>query len=649
MNHPDKNEAAVSDIVRHVVDLLEVPTSGLTAVSEHGTARRRRARAAVASACAVVLVGAGVLAVQQLSSTNDRATSPGVAPDLAPDSTTTGSGLPVQDAAGVPVTRVDSAFVWNTVLPGSAEAIGSLLFGIGATEGAPYLAWSTAPGFNASYDYVPTLYRSDDGIHWTAAGDSTFTEPDVTRRGLAVQGDTMFAFGTAAATAAIPKGGAGDAVVDISTDQGATWQPQVLPIDLRGLAATDGVQGVGLNGAMAAADGVVVVVAQPSVVWEAQNQGYMIITSQGAYRITYPTCDNAVGCVATTVSYNGATADTASAGATDDTLPIISDLIPLSELGIDPETVEAARTPRVFVSVDGVTFTEATLPPLPDDVMAGDGFAIQATAANGMFYLTIPVSTFDPASASAMYGNSQLVYRSADGMTWEQVGDVNSFASGQSFLGVLPNGTMVAQSYTSTGSSVIATSADGVTWVVHDLTPLIEPSDGEIVAINLWSVMVGAQGITASGAVYNDPIAEAGGRSIERDSVRLEVQSSTFSQPRAYDSESGDEFAQSSLRYMNDGGLDVMADDGSVLASFTPNELQQLQNSQEGQLFTKVLLHSDDGVNWSRENLAELAGSNDANLGFFQQLDDKVLINLIDPSQRTDDLALTMVLVGTRK
>ena len=103
------------------------------------------------------------------------------------------------------------------------------------------------------------------------------------------------------------------------------------------------------------------------------------------------------------------------------------------------------------------------------------------------------------------------------------------------------------------------------------------------------------------------------------------------------------------MRYGNDGGLDVLADDGSVLASFSSEEWQQLQGSTEGFLFTKVLLHSDDGETWSRENVADLTGSDDANPGFFQQLDDKVLINLIDPSQRTDDIAATLVLVGTRK
>lgn len=43
----------------------------------------------------------------------------------------------------------------------------------------------------------------------------------------------MLAFGTAAATAPIPEGGAGDAVLQVSTDNGASSSPVVLPVDLR--------------------------------------------------------------------------------------------------------------------------------------------------------------------------------------------------------------------------------------------------------------------------------------------------------------------------------------------------------------------------------------------------------------------------------
>jgi hypothetical protein len=281
---------------------------------------------------------------------------------------------------------------------------------------------------------------------------------------------------------------------------------------------------------------------------------------------------------------------------------------------------------------------------------SGGGFQT-VFAANGQFYVMYYVNSFDPSSPYG-YGNSgQLVFRSSDGATWEQVGELTS--SSQELVGVMPDGTLVARSYAATGLSGISTSADGVNWILHDLSPLIEPSDGEIVVIDLRVVTVGEQGITASGAVINDEIAEEGGRSIERDGVRLEVKSSFDGQVRAFEAETGDEIPEQNLRYTNLGALDVLADDGSVLASFTSVEWQQLVIYRELQPFTYVLLHSDDGVHWSRENLAELAGLPDAYPGFFQHQDGRVLLNVFEPSQPTDASAtsvpLTIVLVGTRK
>jgi len=669
VNQSDDHGTVVPDILHKTTDQLAMPTVGLAAIRRHGETRRQRKQVAVATMCAVLLVGGAVLAVQRLSAPSDRSAAPGnVGTDSTTPSSTSGAPVP----AGQPVVRVEPAFAWNLVTPGSAEAISSLflgLFGAGVTDGAPYLAWSTSPGSTSPGPttngvYQPVLYRSDDGIHWTPAAASNFIEPQVTRRGLAAQGDTLFAFGTAAATAAIPKGGAGDAVVDISTDGGASWAHQVLPIDLRGLAAADGVAGVGLSGGMAAANGVVAVVAQPSVWWDAQGSGDLIVTPEGVYKVAYPTSCAAQsaessGCVlvATTVGPVAIPADTTpadtapgsttgAATATDDTLPMMSDLIPLSEYGIDPASVVAARTPRAFFSTDGNTFTEATFPALPSDVLTNGDMSV--LTAGGQFYATLSVNWFDPSRGYAPEGGGQLVYRSSDGATWEQVGDRTSF-KGRTLLGVLPDGTMVASSYNPGGFSDIATSVDGVTWLVHDLTPLVEPTDGEIVVMDPGAVTVDGGGITAIGYVRNDPIAEAGGQSMERDGVRLEVQSSILNILRAYDSETGEEISQQNLRYTDASGLEVLADDGSARATFTSSEWQGLMNYSENPRLTRVLLHSDDGFQWSRENLADLTGSADAGPGFFQFHDGKVLITLVDPSQRIDTMAVTMVLVGTRK
>ena len=689
MNEFDDHTARVSKVLHDTASELDVPSVGVSAVRRHGSARQHRRRAGIATMAAVALLGAGALTVQRLSHNPSPTTGPAAVPpsigettpaviDTVATTTSDGSGSE-PGSFGNPVNRVDSAFVWNAVEPGSAEAVSGFPLGIGPSQQAPYLVWSTAPGPTVGGDFRPVLYRSDDGIHWSPAASDTFIEPAVTRRGIASQNGVLFAFGTAAATAAIPQGGAGDAVVDISSDGGASWQPQVLPLDLRGLAAMDGVGGVGMSGGIAAANGVVVAVAQPSVWWDAAASGELVITTAGAYKITYPQCEGS--CTETTVSGREASgsapadtdssdtapADTSSADTSppnttpaeaspngtvlsgvDDTVPTVTGLIPFDELGIDPASVAVARTLRAFVSTNGADFTEAEFPTLPDSVIANGG-DIRVFVAGNAFYVTISTSTFDPSRMTTNGGstNATLAYRSSDGVTWEAIGDAGNM-SGRELVGVMSDGTLVGRSYNLDGSSGIATSADGETWQVRDLRPLIDPSDGEIVYVDAWTVSVSDEGITIVGAMNNDPIAEAGGRSIERDGVRLEVASVRIGAPVAYDVATGDEIPQNLLTWA-ESGMSVISDDGGTRASFTNDEISQLQGAQDGQLTTRVLLHSDDGVNWSRENLADLTGSPEAGPGFIQTQDGKVLVTVIDPSRRTNTMATTTVLVGTRK
>lgn len=702
MNEFDEQTSRVSKMLHDTTADLDVPTIGVSAVRRRGSNRQHRRRAVVATTSAVLLLGGGVLTVQRLSNTPGRTTGPAAVPSTdsqpAPIETIATATTAVGPSSGVtgdPVQRVDSAFVWNAVTPGSAEAVSSLVWGIGPTQEAPYFAWSTAPGPTTDGSYQPMLYRSDDGIRWSPATDGTFTEPQVSKRGLASQNGTLFAFGTAAATAAIPKGGAGDAVVDVSTDGGATWQPQVLPLDLRGLAAMEGVGGVGMSGGLATANGVVVAVAQPTVWWDAQQSGReLIITANGAYEITYPTCGE-MECQPTLTTVSGGTggvmipastvpagdtipAETTPAGATvptpadtapadtspsnitpadtapafvEDTIPTVSDLLSFDQLGIDPASVEASRTPRAFVSTDGATFSEVDFPALPANAISNGG-DVRVFTAGSAFYVTISTTILDPAtqggaSGYGAYVGASLVYRSTDGVSWQQVGDIID-SRGQDLLGVMSDGTLVGRTYASDGSMTVTTSTDGVTWQGHDLRPLIDPGDGQIVYIDLWTTSVDEQGITAIGAVSNDPIAEAGGRSLERDGVRLEARSSRQGVIIANDVATGDEIPQN-LLYWTESGMSILDNDGATRTSFTQDEMNQLQSLQDGQLTTKVLLHSDDGVNWSRENLADITGSADAGPGFIQTHDGKVLITLTDPVQRTNTMATTMVLVGTRK
>ncbi len=694
MNEFDEETARISQVLRDTTSHLEVPTVGVSAVRRHGSVRQRRRRAGIATISAVALFGGGVLTVQRLSHNPTPTTRPAATPStdsqLTPASIDTVPAMPVSDPAttGEPVQRVDSAFVWNAVEPGTAEAVSNQPWGTGSSQQAPYFAWSTAPGPSVEGEYQLVLYRSDDGIRWHPAADGTFTEPAVSRRGFVADNNVLFAFGTAAATAAIPQGGAGDAVVDVSRDNGASWQTQVLPLDLRGLAAMDGVGGVGLSGSLAAANGIVVAIAQPSVWWKETNTGNMVITADGAYEITNPECGAGCSTTATTIVLDGSTVSTAppdtgpavpastnppaltppTVGTTasgdtapaetapaltvplttgpqnvDDTIPTLSGLIPFDELGIDPASVAAARTPRVFVSTNGADFTESPFPALPNSVVANGG-DVRVFTAGGAFYVTVSVSNFDPTVSGGWGGGRSLIYRSLDGVSWSAVGDL----ADRELLGVMGDGTLVARGYAD-GSTNIATSTDGENWQVHDLRPLIDPTDGKIVSVDLWVVSVDEQGITVVGGMTNDPIAEAGGRSIERDGVRLEMASSRSGDPVAVDVATGEVIPQTMWSWNDNGVLSVLDATGATRATFTTDDQNQLQGDGTGQTTTKVLLHSDDAVNWSRENLADLTGSPEVGPGSIHTQGGKVLVTLIDPTRRTNDVPTTIVLVGTRK
>ena len=182
MNEFDEQTSHVSKILHDTSAQFDVPTVGLAAVRRRGSTRQHRRRAYAATASVVVLLGTGVLVVQRLSSSPKRTIAPAsedssvsqsTQTPLPPVVTSPGGPMPTPGASGEPVQRVDSAFVWNAITLGSAEAVSNLVFGIAPTKEAPYLAWSTAPGPTTNGVYQPVMYRSDDGVGGAAPSGSS--------------------------------------------------------------------------------------------------------------------------------------------------------------------------------------------------------------------------------------------------------------------------------------------------------------------------------------------------------------------------------------------------------------------------------------------------------------------------------------------
>jgi hypothetical protein len=591
-----------------------------------------------------------------------------------------------------PVNRVDSNMVWNVVEPGTTEALGGTTFGVGQVsyqQKPPYLAWSTLPGrtTDPNQSYVPQLWRSDDGIHWQLAGDATFKQPDVQAFGLGSRDGRLFAFGTAAATAPIPKGGGGDVVVDVSDDQGASWRHIVLPVDLRGLSTMDGVQSAGFNGSLTVGADAVVAIAAPypnfsQATYQRFNGGFAI-GRDGLTPISYPSCSGrdtvtpttmsgvvvpptVIGTVpvdtepgpTTTIVAPAPTVAADSTGCTVDTTPQTGSVVPWSELGIDPLAVDAMFTPRVFVSTDGDNFEEGVFPAPPDGYQPGSMPQLFATD-NGFVGVTQFYDALGQQSASKLYS-------STDGLNWTEtdtpLGQINS-------LQALSDGTLVAfgQDYSPYPSSAtwVATSADGVEWTKRSMSGLLEPGDGVTAMLNTWQMASGPSGITVVGNIDVDMAAEAGGFSIEKDGVRLTLAESRYGTMVATDIASGDELGRldgrtppdpdARLGYGSTPGLRLLNDDGTVRVAFSDQDMQELyKNTYDPKL---VILHSTDGVNWSREDIEPLTGFNSYGGGRIQVTDSNVLVSVVKSipfnadGTSSDPTAIprTVVLVGTPK
>ena len=662
---------------------LDIGNTPVASVVQRGRQRRERRRVATGLAMVLVLSGTAIGTIQLLSQPTAHKVVPGT--DSEPGATTPNATI----AGAVPsdqltaVNRIDSNLAWTVVEPGSTEALGSVIWDNSAIAGqkAPYLAWSTSPGKTAN-QFVPTLYRSDDGIHWVPAGGESFTQPEISMRGVGSRNGRMFAFGTAAATAPIPNGGGGEVVVDVSDDLGASWRNITLPIDLRNLAKSKGVQSVGFQGDMVASDTAVVVVGVPSVnidpsMYNGYNGGY-IARRDGAVLVNYPNCGGNVTATTTMISVAGgyapapadtAPVDTFPADATSttnvgvngtapveqctaDTAPQQSGLIPWSDLGVDGTAVAAMFTPRVFVSTDGENFVEGSFPALPDGYQMNQIDVVATTAgfaATAMLY-----------SPGVSQGPLAKLYTSTDGMTWGE----SDMPSGQyNIVNVLPNGTIVAFGIDlTTGQPFTAVSTDGVEWSKVTLANLLNPDDGKTAQLNVWLSGAGPGGVTAIAGIDVDAAAEAGGFSIDKDGVRLTMTESRYQAMVATDIATGAELGRfdgrtrpddsAVLTYATDssGGFRLLSPDGTVRVRFTDADIQGL--SQQQAVFTPktVVLHSTDGLSWSRDDVKPLVGFDSFGATRVQVTDSSVLISMVDINSRdAEGIVKTVVLVGTAK
>jgi hypothetical protein len=634
----------IADRIVHHAGQLDVAGRPVAAVMARGRHRQHRRRTAIGIAALAGITGATVASVNVLTGPTDRPvsddgiTSPEIAVDGTTDTalpTTVPPMLPFSSVPATPLELVDSNLVWNVIEPGSAEALGStLLADTGGIVGdGPYLAWSTAPGKTDSSR--PALWRSDDGQRWRLSAAS----PPVSAVGLAASNGRFLAFGTMPSTAPTSAGRAAEAAVAVSDDAGDSWRTVELPIDLTGFSADPTVRSAGTAAvAIAAGEPGVLVAARTTVNldWEAilpddVSDGGWVVQADGVHLSATDPCapDSVPPTVATTVSMaSGAVPLPEVVGATSSTIteppvgsqspgsattvpserctasPQPARVLSWDELGVAPATAAALTGDlRFFLATDGEQFEEVSGPPVPagrttynvDLVQHAGGFAAQVLQDDE--------------------GTRSQLYTSPDGRTWNDLG-----ATPMIFTGSLAAmGDRFVLAGPTEDSTIVAVRAPTGEWTTINLNGVLRPEDGVKPRVFAMSATVGPTGITVAGSIFKDPVAEVGGVEMTRDGITVRADDSASSYT-FLDSASGAELGTivngsepTGLVSMSTAGerIEVRSDDGGpVVATFTWDDLGGLMNEvfEQAEPPQAIVLHSTDGVRWSRESLDDLAG-----------------------------------------
>jgi hypothetical protein len=667
---------------QHLADRLSAEAASLSiadtpveVVVARGRQRQHRRRTAVGLAAVVAIAGTAIGSVAVLTrpaapdaigsddtGSPDTGASDTTVPPVSDGSvvtpTTTVDGAPVTvDTAVPPVTKVPSNMVWNVVEPNSAEALG-MTFGPAVGDG-PYLAWSTQPAtVGSNQPNVPTLWRSDDAVSWQQVDSA----PPVSGLSpmLAAQGNRFLTFGTAVAAS-----GDVEARFASSDDGAASWSSVALPLGIDTLRADPTVRTVGVNpSSIVASDTAVVLAVSVNPVIDVERLlGSKVVLP---YNFTeagievFGTCstDGFIYDTVAPTTVLGPALENGAATMGTVTAPSACDeslvgLHPWDELGVAPATVEALfRNSHLLVSTDGTSFTEVDLP-LPE-TGATLGQSQLATYADG----------FALAATWYQFGTGEqwsTMYVSADGQAWREVATPR-IVNITSLTGFGDRLVVVGFSDVNGMIPAVAVGIPDGGWTVTGLTGLLGPDDG----VKPWlgvgpQVVADGTGITITGWVSRDLIAEVGGVDIVRGSVTMRADDQNGY--RFLDTATGVELGS----YVNgvptgavaqaENGLTVQPADGEAaafswddLAVVYTQALEQLGiDPVVGVMPEGVVMHSVDGASWSIERGDDLAGTDVGFSGWLRGTGSQVIVAMLRPPATPGGVPQQVLLVGTPK
>jgi hypothetical protein len=501
-------------------------------------------------------------------------------------------------------------------------------------------AVSTEPGRVADGASArAAIYRSSDGVDWTHVS----TEDGFSAARLATVGNRLYAVGTVAATSAgeTPQS---DPAVAYSDDDGATWTTASLPVDLTSLRQRFGSASVHASSIAAGPDAVVaaatVQVSHERLVDqlppEARSPYGAMVTPEGIDVFGPPT--EPLESLAEGYCPHGWTLGVdgdglACTSGDDERMPLDGVVLESSpviatysfvEAGIVEEEAHALLgRPVLFASVDGGEFQEVAVP----FDQAGWSYGDQLLATPSGFVMVHSAFAEDRAVVS--------VARSADGVTWEQVGEIPGVDVAQA--AVVRDGTVAVF-----GSTGAALSQDGVNWETVDLATaagLAEPG-------HELSVAAVAAGPAGFAVVAHDSVIVASppARRVPSGSTPAEPAPSTTAPPSGAPVDGADLVVTGdsgyALRFYEDGA-DVVDATGTVVGAYSgepdPSKPLTLVPGEDGSWAvvdgagTTVVdfpaaaiaraepelvltdtagyaLYSPDGRSWSATPLADLLG-----------------------------------------
>lgn len=679
-DRPSPHDPQLAPLTEHLASTaatLDVGHPAVDAVIARALHRRRQTRRAVGVASVVAIAGLTVTSITWLSrpaqqritgaspgsaQSDDSAVSP--PNDPAPSDPTPTDAEPADPAPSDPAPGtgdvsliVPSNLVWNIIEPDSAEAIATADYGDGrrVVGDGPFLALSTSPGTRD--DYEPMLWRSDDGISWQQVA----TPPDVVGRTIAAGGGRFFTLGTTPASA--DAGRISDAGVASSDDGGLTWTTNVLPIDT---SAFDGHQGVTSVGVMtqsiaAGPEGVVVAAAvYPNVDFDsilpddAATNGFNV-TREGLQVYAATSCSSPSTATTAVVAVNApASTVVGGAGESDDagdapctSGPPIDRTIAWSDLGVGQSVIDAMLSSglQLFASGDGVTFERVLMPTVDGETVS----SVKLAHLDDGFVMTVGTNEGGP-------GNGTVFESPDGGRSWSYDG-VAPLVWPMSFDGDGDRLVVVGSTPDGNLSQNAVAVRTGDTWTVTVLDDLLTPDDGVITTMAAFNPVVASSGITLSAALIVDPVAEIGGAEMARDGVVLRAED-TSGRFQVLDETTRDEIG--TMTYWSDttgpvtlsqvdGSIDVLADDGSVRAHFTQEDLSDLTYGPGiPQIPVETLvLHSSDGVHWSRESLSDIAGREVVSTAGIRVSGSQIVIAANTGERNPDASPRQVLLIGT--